>query len=76
VYAFSQVAGQHFRIGLIGCAFLLIEMHISMRLEETQMEKEQWTEPTVEEFDIAKETQLEPGGSGDTVDIGDIPGGS
>ena len=51
-------------------------MHISMRLEETQMEKETWTEPTVEEFDIAKETQLEPGGSGDTVDIGDIPGGS
>ena len=47
-----------------------------MRLEETQMEKETWTEPTVEEFDIAKETQLEPGGSGDTVDIGDIPGGS
>jgi len=76
VYASSQVAGQQRGIGLNRCAFPLIEMHVLMRLEETQMEKETWTEPTVEEFDIAKETQLEPGGSGDTVDVGDIPGGS
>ena len=44
--------------------------------EETQMEKQIWTEPEVTEIDISDETQVDPGTGPDVVTLGIDPAGS
>jgi len=58
---------------------LLIEANPRGQKEKSKM-REEWTRPEIEEMDIAEQTQLEGGGSGDTFDpvggLGEGEGGA